>query len=243
MLYGVFADVHANVEALRTVLDFFAASGAEGYLCCGDLVGYGPDPNACLERVRELPNLRLVCGNHDLAAIGRIDPHWFNPPARSAVLWTGRTLSPASREFLETLSARLDAEDFTLVHGTPRRPVDEYLLGPAQFKDALSEVRNWPLFFGHSHMPLSFSLTAGGRIESLFLDDRQAVSGTALSAYNPGAVGQPRDNDHRACCALWDSREKTFRVFRLDYDVAATQAKIRRSGLPEYLARRLSFGQ
>jgi len=249
MLYGVFSDVHGNLEALEAVLDFFSASRAEGYICCGDMVGYGPDPEACLARIRALKNLHIVCGNHDLAVIGRIDLEWFNPYARTATLWARNALSADSRAYLGGLSARLDHADFTVVHGTPRRPADEYMLSAAQFKNSMSRVHAWPLFCGHSHMPMCLRGTLEGKIDLFFIEDHQVVTGevapygTVPAAYNPGSVGQPRDHDKRASCALWDSVARTFRVFRFGYDVAATQAKIRSRGLPEYLALRLAYGQ
>jgi len=249
MLYGVFADVHSNLEALEVVLDFFVASRVEGLLCCGDIVGYGPNPNECIARIRQVKNLHIICGNHDLAAAGRIDVKWFNPYARAAVLWTRAALSGGSRTFLESLTARLDHKDFTLVHGTPRRPADEYLLSVAQFKNNMSRVGAWPLFCGHSHMPMCFCCTPEGKVEPLFIEDRQVITGAVApygivpAAYNPGAVGQPRDYDKRAACALWDCAARTFRVFRLAYDLAATQAKIRAAGLPEHLALRLAYGR
>lgn len=249
MLYGVFSDVHSNLDALSVVLEFFKSSKVEGHICCGDIVGYGPDPDATLSLIRELKNLYIICGNHDLAAVGRIDVEWFNPYARQATMWTRAALSADSRAFLENLTARLDTKDFTLVHGTPRRPADEYLLSVAQFKNNMSRVGAWPLFVGHSHMPLCFRGTAEGKIEPMFIEDHQQVIGekapygTVPIAYNPGSTGQPRDHDKRASCALWDSEARTFRVVRLVYDVAAVQAKIREKGLPEYLALRLAYGQ
>jgi predicted phosphodiesterase len=249
MLYGVFSDVHGNLEALGAVLDFCHASRVDGYICCGDLVGYGPNPEECLGLIRSLKNLHVVCGNHDLAAIGRIDIEWFNPYARAATLWTRAALGEDSRRFLEDLTARLDHKDFTIAHGTPRRPADEYLLSVAQFKNNMSRVKAWPLFCGHSHMPLCFHCTADGKIAALFIEDHQTITGEVAPygivpvAYNPGSVGQPRDHDKRAACALWDSEARTFQVFRFAYDVAATQAKIRANGLPEYLALRLAYGQ
>jgi predicted phosphodiesterase len=249
MLYGVFSDVHGNLEALGAVLDFFHASRVEGYICCGDVVGYGPNPEECLGLVRALKHLNIVCGNHDLAAIGRIDVEWFNPYARAATFWTRAALGGESRRFLENLTARLDHKDFTVVHGSPQRPADEYLLSAAQFKNNMSGVKAWPLFCGHSHMPMSFQCTADGKVQALFIEDHQTITGEAApdrivpAAYNPGAVGQPRDHDQRASCALWDSQARTFQVFRFAYDVAATQAKIRANGLPEHLALRLAYGQ
>src|SRR5262245_6538065 len=112
--YGVFSDVHSNLEALEVVLGFFEDLEVEGYICCGDLVGYGPDPDACLERIRGLKNLSLICGNHDLAAIGRMDIDWFNPYAKAAALWTRNALSSDSRRYLESLTARLDQAEFTM---------------------------------------------------------------------------------------------------------------------------------
>lgn len=251
MLYGVFSDVHSNLEALTVVLEFFEEMDAEGYVCLGDLVGYGGDPNECLDRVRALKKLSIIGGNHDLATIGRLELDWFNQYARAAVLWTQTKLTRENRLFLESLTARLDAPEFTLAHGTPRNPPEEYLLSPGQFRDNVPLVRNWPLFVGHSHMPLLFRYAdaSGEKVETHFLEDRDEVLPRAADgrfapvALNPGSVGQPRDQDRRAACALYDSTKGTFRVFRLPYDVPGAQAKIRAAGLPEYLALRLDYGQ
>lgn len=251
MLYGVFSDVHSNLEALSVVLDFFAEADVDGHICCGDLVGYGGDPNACLDRIRGLKGLSIISGNHDLATLGILSLDWFNQYARAAVMWTQMQLTPENRHFLGGLTARLDAPDFTLAHGTPRNPAEEYLLSPLQFKDSVPLVKRWPLFVGHSHMPLVFRYAAGSadKVETHFLEDKEEVlprtadGGFAPVALNPGSVGQPRDQDRRAACALYDSARGTFRVFRLPYDVPGAQARIRAAGLPEYLALRLDYGQ
>lgn len=252
MIYGVFSDVHSNLEALEAVLGFFEDFKVDGYLCCGDLVGYGPEPNAVLDRIRALKNAHVICGNHDLAVIGRIEVEWFNAYARAAALWTRERLSEESRRYLEGLTAKIEMPDFTLAHGTPRRPPEEYLLSAAQFKDNIEYVKSWPLFIGHSHMPLCFRHMPSirGEVEALFLEPNQVVAAShapdgslAPIAFNPGSVGQPRDHDNRASCGLYDCDAQTFRVVRLGYEVAATQAKIRAAGLPEVLALRLAFGQ
>jgi predicted phosphodiesterase len=251
MIYGVFSDVHSNLEALTVVLDYFEEIGVEGHLCCGDLVGYGADPNACLDRIRALKGLSVIGGNHDLAAIGRLELDWFNQYARAAILWTQAQMTADNRAFLESLTARLETKDFTLAHGTPRNPPEEYLLSPAQFRENVPLVRAWPLFVGHSHMPLLFRFASPGseKVDAVFLEDREeslpraAEGGMGPVALNPGSVGQPRDQDRRASCALYDSTKGTFRVFRLPYDVPGAQAKIRSAGLPEYLALRLDYGQ
>lgn len=249
MRYGVFSDVHSNLEALEAVLGYFEELGVDGYICCGDLVGYGPQPDACLERIRALKNLSIICGNHDLAVIGRIDVEWFNAYAKAAALWTREALSPESRLFIEGLTARLDCPAFTLVHGTPRRPPEEYLMSAAQFRDNIEFVKVWPLFIGHSHMPVCFR-QLDGAIDQAFLESDQEIvlprdaSGRyEPCALNPGSVGQPRDHDRRASCGVFDSERGTYRVMRLDYDISGVQAKIRAAGLPEYLALRLAYGQ
>lgn len=244
MVYGVFSDVHSNLEALTVVLDFFAEIGVEGYVCCGDLVGYGADPDACVDRIHGLKGLSVIGGNHDLAVVGRMPLDAFNQYAQAAIMWTRGRLSPESRRFLETLTARLETKEFTLAHGSPRNPPEEYLLTPAQFSDSVPLVRVWPLFVGHSHMPL-----IGDQVDVRFLDDRDEIlprvpnGRCAPVALNPGSVGQPRDQDRRASCALYDSVKGTFRVLRFPYDIKGAQAKIRAAGLPEYLALRLDYGQ
>lgn len=252
MIYGVFSDVHSNLEALDAVLGFFDDFEVGGYVCCGDLVGYGPQPNECLDRIRSLKNSHVICGNHDLAVVGRLEVEWFNPYARAAALWTRERLSADSRAYLESLTAMLAAPEFTLAHGTPRRPPEEYLLSPVQFKDNVEYVKQWPLFVGHSHMPLCFRLSASlpAGAEALILEHNQLVEiprgpkgEFGPMALNPGSAGQPRDQDSRASCALYDSEKGTFRVIRLTYDLASVQAKIRAAGLPEYLALRLAYGQ
>jgi predicted phosphodiesterase len=251
MIYGVFSDVHSNLEALNVVLDFFEELDVEGYICCGDLVGYGGNPNECLDRIRALKSLSIIGGNHDLAAIGVLQLDWFNQYARAAVLWTQTVMTPENKQFLQALTARLETPEFTLAHGTPRNPPEEYLLSPAQFRENVPLVRRWPLFVGHSHMPLLFRYAEGNaeKVEALFLEDRDEVlprdskGGFGPVALNPGSVGQPRDQDRRASCAVFDSEKGTFRVFRLPYDVPGAQSKIRAAGLPEYLALRLDYGQ
>ena len=250
MRYGVFSDVHSNWEALEASLKLLEGQGVEGWICCGDLVGYGPDPDICLDRIRGLRNLSVICGNHDLATIGRIDLDWFNSYARAAVMWTAMRLSADNRRFLEGLTARLELPEFTLAHGSPRNPPEEYLLSPLQFKDNVPLVKKFPLFVGHSHMPLLFRFGAGGeKVESSFLEDKietlpRGQNGAfAPVCLNPGSVGQPRDQDNRAACAVFDSEKGTFQVFRAAYDIASVQKKIREAGLPEYLALRLAYGQ
>ena len=179
MIYGVFSDVHSNHEALSVVLSYLEDLGVNGWICCGDLVGYGPDPDACLDRIRALKNLSIICGNHDLAVIDRLDHEWFNQYARAAVVWTSSHLSGSNRAYLEGLTARLETPDFTLAHGTPRNPLEEYLMSPLQFRDNVPLVNRWPLFVGHSHMPLLFRCVDGDgdgdKVDFRFMDDKEEI--------------------------------------------------------------------
>lgn len=246
MRWGVFSDVHSSLEALEAVLARLERRGAEGYLCCGDLVGYGPDPNPALERVRRLPGLLCVRGNHDLAVLGRMDLEWFNEAARAAVRYTQRVITPENLEWLKGLPPRIDRDQFTVVHGSPRNAAEEYLVTVQQFHDNCSYYKTSPCFVGHSHLPICFlmkepvSFVEAGELsdgQTLFIP--QGIRGVV----NPGSVGQPRDQDPRACCGIYDDVERTFTLMRVEYDVAATQKKILDAGLPEFLAARLSYGQ
>jgi len=245
MRYAVVSDIHSNLDALEAVLEFLKGKDTEATLCCGDLVGYGAEPDACLERVAALPNLSAVLGNHDLAVLGKMDLDWFNRNARDAVQWTRRVLGAKGRAFLGSLSDRVEGPDFTVVHGSPRSPAEEYLLSSEQFLANLEHFRVSPCFVGHSHLPVYFTKLASERVAGGPLKPGQTIDLSASGPWilNPGSVGQPRDGDPRASCGVYDSTAKTFELFRVGYPVARAQEKIRKAGLPEMLASRLSFGE
>lgn len=247
MIWGVFGDVHSNYEALRSVLDAFQRRKAEGFVCCGDLVGYGPAPNEVVETVARLPNLRAVVGNHDLAVLGRMDLRWFNPYAAAAAVWTRWKLSPEASGFMEKLPQRVEADGFMVVHGSPRNPIEEYLLTSQQFVDNEAHIKVSPCFVGHSHLTWCFSRDPddvyGARIH--ILSDGQKVKAEKGAPWilNPGSVGQPRDHDQRAACGVYDDATREFTLLRVPYDIPAVQQQMREIGLPEFLALRLSYGQ
>jgi diadenosine tetraphosphatase ApaH/serine/threonine PP2A family protein phosphatase len=213
--------------------------------CLGDMVGYGPDPNECVARLREMRHICLP-GNHDWAALGRIDTDDFNPAAKAAALWTAAALSSQTRAYLESLSETMVFEPFTLVHGSPRSPIWEYLL------DAAAARVNFGLFgteyclIGHSHIPLTFSTREDGRIEARMLAPEGPFGLVGARRFlNPGSVGQPRDGDPRASFAIveLDEAGATFELLRVDYAIEETQARMRAVGLPDPLVERLSAGR
>ena len=246
MKWGVFSDVHSNQEALKSVLDHFREKCVDGYICCGDIVGYGAEPNEVIEMISALPSLFCVRGNHDLAVLGRMDLAWFNDMASAAVRFAQRTLTPRNLRWLQDLPPRAETPAFTVVHGSPRNPAEEYLVTVQQFHDNYQYYKVSPCFIGHSHLPLCFLMKEPvSYVEFGPLKEGKLLRCPAgvRSVVNPGSVGQPRDHDHRASCGIYDDEARTFELFRLEYDVLSAQRKIIDAGLPEFLAHRLHYGQ
>jgi len=240
--YGVFSDVHGNHVALKAVLAFLRANGVENFVCCGDIVGYGPQPQECAQELMALKNLTAVMGNHDAAAVGKMDVKWFNPNAAWAIDFARKQLSGQALDFIARLPERAGNADFTMVHGSPRKPLTEYLLSEGQFTDNAKGWEVSPCFIGHSHMPLYFREGEAGIPETDFLKPAVKIFVKGKVMLNPGSVGQPRDGDTRAACGIYDSKMKCFELFRVFYDVGAVQNLMAGLKMPSILAERLSFG-
>jgi diadenosine tetraphosphatase ApaH/serine/threonine PP2A family protein phosphatase len=247
MRIAIVSDVHANLAALEAVLRHAEAEGAlDGLWCLGDMVGYGPQPCEVLDRLREA-GARPVAGNHDLAAVGLASTEDFNPAAAAAVHWTARQLRDADRRYIESLPQVRREEGFTLVHGTLRWPVWEYLYS---YDAALAHLSRQETPFGlvgHTHIPML--VVEDGRFprgcELFYLQDGAVVElrPDRRLVLNPGSVGQPRDGDPRASYAIYDSEAGTFSLHRVEYDIAATQKLIEEAGLPRWLSERLAVGR
>ena len=243
MRVAVISDVHGNLHALEAALAAAEAERFDRLWCLGDVVGYGPEPNACCTRVRERADVCLV-GNHDLGVLGALDLGDFSHDAAESALWTRSVLDPNSREWLAGLepSALLDDGPAELYHASPRNPVWEYVLDHEAMAAGLADTSAPVVLVGHSHVPLAAGLRDGR------LNGSHAPEGTTvdLSAgrwlLNPGSVGQPRDGDPRAAYLLLDLAEGFARFARAAYSVEATQREIRAHGLPEALAARLEYG-
>ena len=245
MRYLVLTDIHANLEALEAVL---ADAGAvDAVLFLGDLIGYGPNPNEVVARLKGLANLTALSGNHDWAALGKLDLDSFNDVARAAAEWTTAHLEPEIRSYLDALPPRLDIDGFTLAHGSPRNPIWEYLEHSSQGPPNFAAFEAPVAFVGHTHVPRILAQASGDHNSSTRVE--MPHSGQVINLreggrriVNPGGVGQPRDGDSRAAYGLWDSETGTFTFRRVPYDVARTQEKILAAGLPPMLAARLSYG-
>jgi predicted phosphodiesterase len=244
--YLILSDLHANLEALEAVLKH-AAGGYEQILCCGDLVGYGADPNPVTEWVRANCPL-VVRGNHDRASTGQDDLEWFNPVARDAAIWTQNNLSPENAQYIHDLPrGPIMVEDFEVVHGSPFDE-DEYVIGAVEAEQAFGYLQARIAFFGHTHVQGGF-LWNHSRVETIMRmsshRDSESLDIDPDCAYliNPGSVGQPRDNDPRAAYAFFDSVAKRVSYQRVVYDVAGAQQRILDAGLPPILAERLAVGR
>lgn len=238
----VLSDIHSNLEAFETVLDH--AGPVDQVWCLGDVVGYGPDPNGCVELLRSREHL-CIAGNHDWATMGKLDLRDFNPDAREANLWNRNQLTPSNLAFLENLPESLVAGPFTLSHGSPRHPVWEYILYASTAEMNFDHFDTPYCLVGHTHTPLVF-LQSDDPEESAYEilppTDEPLHLGRERLIVNPGSVGQPRDGDPRASYVLLDTEALTIQFHRVSYPVEKTQAKMLQVGLPARLVLRLGYG-
>jgi len=235
----VVSDIHSNLVALDAVLAKAGAVDAIWHL--GDVVGYGPDPDGVVDRLRTLGAIG-VRGNHDAAATGGTEIDWFNPEAKAAMEWTRATISETTREWLAALPLRRLESDFTLVHGSPRDPIWEYVTSAALARAGLSAISTQHGLHGHTHVPVAFTMV-DGRMRTLAPRAGNTVALVEGRCFlNPGSVGQPRDGDPRASCLVLDSTAGTATWERVAYDFEAVGAAMRAAGLPPRLADRLRVG-
>jgi predicted phosphodiesterase len=245
----VLSDLHANATALETALT--AANGRwDRVVCLGDVVGYGPDPNEVTSKIREL-DAETIRGNHDKAATGLMATDDFNPVAKAAVDWTRSQLSPENLKWLAELPhGPLEVNGIVLVHGA-LQDEDEYVFTPAQALEGLLDSAAGVTFFGHTHHQGGFSYSnTSNNLEMLNLRPRPSESVSALRTagglrylLNPGSIGQPRDGDARAGFAIADLEHEIVEFWRVPYEIAAVQSRMRAARLPEALVQRLSLGR
>jgi predicted phosphodiesterase len=244
--YLIVSDIHANWEGLEAVLAH-ASGKYDQVLCCGDLIGYGADPNAVTEWVRTHAET-VVRGNHDKASVGLDDLEWFNPVARAAAVWTQHELTVENAEYIRNLPrGPLTLDGFQMVHGSPLDE-DEYILEAPDAGLVFGYLDAPMTFFGHTHLQGGF-IWNQARVETIGKtpadEERQLLDLDGECGYllNPGSVGQPRDGDPRAAYLLYNTEERFLIFYRIAYDVRKAQEKIRRVGLPPLLADRLSSGR
>jgi predicted phosphodiesterase len=247
MRYLILSDLHANFDALETVLKKAAAVGYDQTLVLGDLVGYGAQPNEVVDRVRALDPLAIIRGNHDKVASGLEPAEGFNPVAEQAAQWTYHTLTAENRAYLATRAQGpilVDVET-EICHGSPDDE-DAYITSEVAALRALKQAERPVCFYGHTHVPVAFCLSETGF--NLVLQAEEAQQSLTLAAglrylINPGSVGQPRDGDPRAAFATFEREPRVLTFYRVAYPVERAQQKIIEAGLPRMLATRLGVGR
>lgn len=241
----IFSDIHGNLAALQAVLEDCGKYNVHRAICLGDLVGYGPHPNECIEIVRNLKNCRCLAGNHDVAALWETSPYGMSKAAKEAILWTMDQLSPVNKSYLSTLPDRLDLGEMTFVHANPYNPKGwRYVMDRKYALRSFAATRSQLTFIGHSHRPLVISKKhwLAVTIKTIKGDTQCVVKDGKRSIVNCGSVGQPRDDDPRACYLIYDTRQQTLNFHRVEYDLKKTVDAIQDSNLPAVLGRRIIKG-
>lgn len=264
MRIGIISDIHGNYVALRTVLEHMGS--VDALWCLGDLVGYGPQPNECIQAVSQYPHLSIP-GNHDWGTLGKLDNTEFNTDARILLDWTRQTLTPEYAAYLESLPVTVTPGEpsFTLVHASPRDPMWEYLLDLFDAAECFPLFKTRYLLVGHTHVPLIFRDALGivkyvlpEPGEKIRLNVKQVLeredpaANGARMIINPGSIGQPRDGDPRAAYMLLEMGDEsspddkvlnaTLAFHRVEYPVAETQEIMRDLNFPQRLIQRLALG-
>jgi predicted phosphodiesterase len=243
MKHAILSDIHANFHALQRVLDDAAQLQIEQFIVCGDIVGYGAQPNECCQAVRELSAL-VVCGNHDVAAVSPAKEEWFTAVARACIQWTRETLREDNLEFLRELPPTQRLPGAHVCHGSLPDP-DLYTTGPLEAMASLAVMAEDICFLGHTHRsewytdhsdkrPPSHSPRPEGGLLELTSDRKYVI--------NPGGLGQPRDGNSQTSYAVWDQEARTVEIRRVSYDVTGAQHLIYEAGLPQSMAERLRYG-
>lgn len=242
MRYAIFGDIHGNLEALDAVLEVLEKEKPDHYICVGDIVGYGADPNECIKKIRALKNCTAVAGNHDYAAAGILNVGFFNEYAREAISWTIQQLSADETDFLQRLKLVNRFNNITIVHSTLYMPeVFGYIQTSYDLQMSFMKMETPICFIGHSHVPVIFSLSR--ETISLLPEPVVQIDSADKTLVNIGSVGQSRDGNPQACYSIYDEDKGTLYMRRVGYTIEKTIDKINRVGLPEILGERLRCGQ
>lgn len=237
---AIFSDIHGNLHALKAILEEVEKLKVDRYYCCGDIVGYGANPNECVEILRE-KGCPVVAGNHDHAVLLKTDMSYFNEVAKAAVLWTKDVLKKENEEFIDSLPMTYEDGDFFFVHASPKNPEEwNYILTMGDARLTFQFFNKRFCFIGHSHQPFVIenennSLYCPSKLDIVLADSKRYL-------VNVGSVGQPRDRNPLASYVYCDLDEKVLKVNRIEYDLKGAQKAIINAGLPKELAERLNHG-
>jgi predicted phosphodiesterase len=240
MRYGIFADVHANLEAFEAAVAYYKKQSIDKFIFLGDIVSYGANPRECINLLKNLKPA-AIAGNHDWAVLDKLGMEYFNDYAQEALIWTKQELLLADRRYLDDFPLTYMEDNFTCVHGSLENPQEfNYILGIGDAFNNFSFLEKQLLFVGHSHRAQIFCKNNDG----VFYVAATTVKLKSDEKYivNPGSIGQPRDRDPRAGICIYDSSDKVVTLERLEYNIKASAAKILAKSLPAILAQRLYLG-
>jgi predicted phosphodiesterase len=239
--YGIYSDIHANLEALQAVFARLEQEKIDQYICLGDIVGYGANPKECIQMVLDKKSL-VIAGNHDYAVAGKLNLDFFNHFAREAAMWTRKQLTNDEKQFLANLDLVQVIQDIlTIVHGTLNFPeMFDYIQTSYDAHLSLELLETPVCFFGHSHVPITF---LQGQTVSFSMDEEITIEKNRKTLINVGSVGQPRDENPMASCAIYDAEAGKVSIHRVEYDIEGAIEKIIKAGLPEILGERLRYGR
>jgi len=242
MRYGIFSDIHSNLEALEAVIRDYKKEGIDKYLCVGDIVGYATNPGECIERVKALKMI-TIAGNHDWASVNLFSIDYFNPPAKKAVSWTQRNLDEEGRYLLEGLPLVYKNEYLTMAHGSLDEPGDFNYMTDGDIAFRTFELLETDIcFVGHTHVPGVFVKSENNHIRYR-KDNNADIKEDCKYIINVGSVGQPRDGNPMAAYCIYDTEKKNVQIKRISYDTRATRQKIINEGLPRFFGERLLIGR
>jgi predicted phosphodiesterase len=243
MRYGIFSDIHSNIEAMTEVAKAMKADGAEDYLCLGDFVGYYANPAEVIELIQSLKCWKMVLGNHDAGCLGKTSLSSFNQPAADAIHWTKTQLKPEHFKFLESLRMKEEIGDIQLVHSSPFQSEDwHYLTSQEELERNFRYFQGFVCFFGHVHKPFIAEQKKDGTVRVL-QEQEYELQKDCRYLVNVGSVGQPRDGNPKTCYVMYDSHSRKLAIKRIDYDFETTARKTLEAGLSDYLAQRLKSGK
>ena len=237
MRIAILSDIHGNLEAVQEVLQYLRDNGIDQVYCLGDTVGYGSNPNECLDLVAQSCS-KVIMGNHDHAAIGLTSVNYFNDYAKLSTYWTFSVLSAGSRNFISSLDFSWQDDKIFLVHATPANPAMwRYVLTEQDAREEFEAFTPKVCFIGHSHFPVIFSKNEGLiKVQKYVLNEQDKY------IVNVGSVGQPRDGNPQTCFCVYDTDNGQLEYVRLNYDAVLTRDKIIKAGLPVFLGDRLLNG-
>ncbi|CAN2041888.1 Calcineurin-like phosphoesterase domain-containing protein [Candidatus Magnetomoraceae bacterium gMMP-15] len=247
MRIAVFSDIHGNLEALEVFMADVSERNVDQYICLGDIVGYGANPNECIEMLQTLPNIKSVIGNHDAIAIRKIRSYNMNKKAALAILWTMQELSSENIKFLYNLKPVIKMKNMIFSHSNPYNPFNwQYITTKEYAARIFSKTREKTIFIGHSHVPVIFTKHHLFKITYKVPDESVIVPGDKYKnkrqIINCGSIGQPRDSTPKLCYLIYDTENEQKEFYRLNYDYKKAGEKIIDAGLPEFLALRLKKG-